>query len=225
MGLEALLRWRDPDSGIVMPADFLPLAEETGSIIAIGRWVLERSLRDLESWRELGFDFYLSVNLSARQLQDQELVNHVFQSLQAHHVPARSLRVELTEASILHDSITAERALRALRGLGVEIVLDDFGTGNSSLGVMRHFPIQIVKIDRSLTVACAQKRECAAMIGAVVALARTLGLTVIAEGVENEEIRREVVKLGCNGGQGHFFGKPVDAAKVPRIVKPTIPAE
>jgi diguanylate cyclase (GGDEF)-like protein/PAS domain S-box-containing protein len=224
--VEALLRWRDPDLGLVNPADFLPHAEETGAILAIGAWVLERSLRDLESWRHQGFDFTLSLNLSARQLQDQELVNQVFQALQAHHIAPRNLRLEVTEATLLRDASASERTLRALRGLGVELVLDDFGIENTSLGLLRRFPLQSVKIDRSLVATSPQKRESTAVIQAVVAMARTLEITVVAEGVENEEQRRQVMSLGCNAAQGFLYGKPVEAAKVPRFVdeRPTIPS-
>jgi diguanylate cyclase (GGDEF)-like protein/PAS domain S-box-containing protein len=225
--VEALLRWRDPDVGLVNPADFLPHAEETGAILAIGAWVLERALRDLESWRQQGFDFTLSVNLSARQLQDNDLVNQVFQSLQAHHIAPRNLRLEVTEPTLLRDATASERTLRALRGLGVELVLDDFGIENSSLGLLRRFPLQSVKIDRSLVTTSPQKRESTAVIQAVVAMARTLEITVVAEGVENEEQRRQVISLGCNAAQGFFYGRPVDAAKVPRFVdeRPTISTE
>lgn len=222
--VEALLRWRDPDLGVVGPADFLPHAEETGAILAVGRWALERALRDLESWRQQGFDFTLSLNLSARQLQDNELVNQVFQALQAHHIAPRNLRLEVTEATLLRDVTASERTLRALRGLGVELVLDDFGIQNSSLGLLSRFPLQSVKIDRSVITTSPQKRESTAMIQAVVAMARTLEVPVVAEGVENEEQRRQVISLGCNAAQGYLFGRPVDAAKVPRLVdeRPTI---
>ena len=222
--VEALLRWRDPDAGLVNPADFLPHAEETGAILAIGKWVLERALADLESWRQQGFDFTLSVNLSARQLQDNELVNQVFQALQARHVPASKLRLEVTEATLLRDATASERTLRALRGLGVELVLDDFGIENSSLGLLRRFPLQSVKIDRTVVATSPQKRESTAVIQAVVAMARTLEIPVVAEGVENEEQRRQVMSLGCNAAQGFLYGRPVDAAKVPRLVdeRPTI---
>jgi diguanylate cyclase (GGDEF)-like protein/PAS domain S-box-containing protein len=224
--VEALLRWRDPDAGLVNPGDFLPHAEETGAILAVGKWVLERALADLASWRQQGFDFTLSLNLSARQLQDPDLVNEVFQALQSHHVAARNLRLEMTEATLLRDPTASERTLRALRGLGVELVLDDFGVGNSSLGLLRRFPLQSVKIDRALVATSPQKRDSTAVIQAVVAMARTLELTVVAEGVENEEQRRQVMSLGCNAAQGFLYGKPVEAAKVPRLVdeRPTISA-
>jgi EAL domain-containing protein (putative c-di-GMP-specific phosphodiesterase class I) len=222
--VEALLRWRDPAVGIVNPSEFLPHAEETGAILAIGVWVLERALSDLESWRQQGFDFTLSLNLSARQLQDNELVNQVFQALQAHHIAPRNLRLEVTEATLLRDATASERTLRALRGLGVELVLDDFGIDNASLGLLRRFPIQSVKLDRSLVTTSPQKRDSTAVIQAVVAMSRTLEITVVAEGVENEEQRRQVISLGCNAAQGFLYGKPVDAVKVPRFVdeRPTI---
>ncbi len=217
--VEALLRWRDPSNGVVLPAEFLPHAEETGTILAIGAWVLKRALRDLESWRRKGLDFSLSVNLSARQLQDDGLVNHVFEALQAHHVAPRHLRIEVSEATLLHDVAASDRTLRALRGLGAEIVLDRFGTGNSSLGLVRRFPVQWVKVDRSLVSSCPEKSECAAMIQGVVAMAGALGLKVVAAGVEAQAQREEVAKLGCHAVQGYLIARPMDAAKIPGAVK------
>jgi diguanylate cyclase (GGDEF)-like protein/PAS domain S-box-containing protein len=226
VSVEALLRWRDPESGVLTPSEFLPHAEETGAVLALGRWVLEHALADLASWRAQGFDFTLSMNLSARQLQDHELVNHVFQALQAHRVAPRKLRMEVTEAAILRDPAMADRTLRALRGLGVELVLDDFGSDNAALSILGGHPFTSVKIDRSVVASSPQQRESTALIQAVVAVARTLELTVVAEGVENDEQRRQVASLGCHAAQGYLFGKPVDAAKVPLLVaeRPTLRA-
>jgi diguanylate cyclase (GGDEF)-like protein/PAS domain S-box-containing protein len=217
--MEALLRWRDPSQGVVMPAGFLPHAEETGTILALGSWVIERALRDFRKWRLEGLDGALAINLSARQLQDDGLVNQVFQALQAHHVAPRLLRLEVSEATLLHDAAASDRTLRALRGLGVEVVLDNFGSANSSLGLLRRFPIQRVKIDRSLVGGCEDRRECAAMIQGVVAMARSLGMKVVAEGVETAEQRAEIARLGCDAAQGYLIARPMDAAKVPGILK------
>jgi diguanylate cyclase (GGDEF)-like protein len=213
--VEALLRWRDPAAGVVAPADFLTHAEQSGAILDIGRWVLDRALRDLASWRDRGLDVAMSVNLSARELQESDLVNRVFRALQAYRIEPRALRLEVTEAALAQDAAEAERTLRALRGLGVEITLDDFGAGNASLGLVRRFPVQCVKIDRTL--AGPHRRESKAIVQATVALARGLGIAVVAEGIETEEARRAAAEFGCDAGQGYLFAHPLEAARVPGL--------
>ena len=212
--VEALLRWKDPDSGVVMPAEFLPLAEENGTIIPIGEWVLDRALQDLKGWREIGVDLTVSVNLSARQLQQAELSDGVFAALQRHGVPATKLRFEIPETALLADSDSVGRSVRALQAIGVEIAIDNFGSGYSSLGLVRGFSATAVKIDKSLVSSCPNKRECAAIVQAVSTMAKSLGLTVIAAGVETEEERRIVQSLGCERAQGMLVGKPMDWAQV-----------
>ncbi len=171
---EALLRWKDPDTGVVMPADFLPLAEENGSIIQIGQWVLERALADLRAWQEQAVDVMLSINLSARQLQHPELVGEIAVSLKSHGVEASRVRLEIPEPALMQSSDTVDRAVRALQALGLQIAIDNFGTGYSSLGLVRGFAVQAVKIDKSLVSSCTNKRECAAIVGAVGAMAKNL---------------------------------------------------
>jgi diguanylate cyclase (GGDEF)-like protein/PAS domain S-box-containing protein len=218
IGVEALLRWQDPKSGLVMPVDFIPLAEETGTIIAIGRWVINQALADLRQWRNQGLDLYVSVNISVRQFQHHELVNETFQALQAHGIAPRHLRLELTESMMMNDPPAAERALRALKGLGIELAVDDYGTGFSSLSLVRRFPIHVVKIDRSFVSGCPQNRECVAIVQAVSAMAYTLGLRVVAEGVETAEQRDAVMSMGVDGAQGYFFSRPVVASGVPWLL-------
>ena len=226
-GVEALLRWRDPASEVVMPASFLPQSEENGSIIEIGRWVLERSLCDLKAWRDQGLDLELAVNVSARQLQDPELVNEVRKALTRCEVPAARLRLEIAESALMSDSQAADRTIRSLHALGVKIAIDNFGTGYSSLGLVRGFAIDAVKIDRSLVSSCPDKRACAAIVQGVGAMARSLGLIVIAGGVESEEERRVMATLGCDRAQGNLIGRPVDWARIARLIvaKPAVPAE
>ena len=216
---EALVRWRTPPAPVVMPPDFLPIAEENGTIIPIGRWVLERALADLRAWRDRGVDITLSINLSARQLQQPELADSVRNALAAHGVAARGLRFEIPETALMVESDASTRTVRALQEAGVEIALDNFGTGYSSLGLVRGFALRVVKIDRSLVSSCPNKRECAALVQAVSAMARNLGLTVIAGGVETEEERRVVATLGCDRAQGNFIGRPVEAARIAELVK------
>ncbi len=212
--VEALLRWRDPMSGVVMPADFLPLAEENGTIIPIGQWVLDRTLEDVKAWQEVGIDLTVSVNLSARQLQHPALADQVFAALQAHGLPAKKLRFEIPETALMAESDLAERTIRSLQNVGVAIAIDNFGSGYSSLGLVRGFSATAVKIDKTLVSGCAHKRECAAIVQAVSTMSRSLGITVIAAGVETEEERRLVQSLGCERAQGMLVGPPADWAQI-----------
>ena len=215
--VEALLRWTDPDSGIAMPAAFLPQSEENGSNIQIGRWVLERALADLSSWQDLGLDLTLSINISARQLQHHEIADEIGASLKAHGIAASKVRLEIPEPALTRDTESADRAVRALRALGLQIAIDNFGTGYSSLGLVHGFSVQAVKIDKSLVSGCIDKRECAAIVGAVGAMAKSLGLTVIAAGVETAEEKQLVASLGCDRAQGNFIGRPVDWAQISEL--------
>jgi diguanylate cyclase (GGDEF)-like protein/PAS domain S-box-containing protein len=218
LGVEALLRWQDPNSGVVMPVDFIPLAEETGTIVTIGRWVIDQALADLSRWRAQGLDIYVSVNISVRQFQHHDLVNEIFQALQEHGVAPGHLRLEVTESMMMSDPRAAERALRALQGLGVQIAVDDYGTGFSSLSLVRRFPIHVVKVDRSFVSGCPEDRECVAIVQAVSAMAYTLGLRVVAEGVETEEQRDALASMGVDSAQGFHFSRPIMAADVARFV-------
>jgi diguanylate cyclase (GGDEF)-like protein/PAS domain S-box-containing protein len=212
--VEALLRWRDPETGVIMPADFLPLAEENGSIIQIGDWVLQRALADLKAWQGLGIDLQLSLNISARQLQHHELVSDIENALRVHAIDGSRLRLEIAEPALMNESDSALRTFRALRAIGLQTAIDNFGTGYSSLGLVRGFAVQAVKIDKSLVSSCPNKRECAAIVGAVGALAKNLGLIVIANGVETEEEKSLIASLGCERAQGKLIGLPVDWSQI-----------
>jgi diguanylate cyclase (GGDEF)-like protein len=178
--VEALLRWKDPGPGVVLPAGFLPSAEENGTIVAIGDWVLDRALGDLASWRERGMDITVSINLSARQLFQPDIAARLERAMHTHDVPPRFVRLELPETALMAESDKTDRSVRSLQRLGVQIAIDNFGTGYSSLGLVRGFSVNAVKIDRSLVSSCQNKRECAAIVHAVGAMARDLGITVIA---------------------------------------------
>ena len=223
-GVEALLRWREPTTGVVMPADFLPIAEENGTIIAIGQWVLDRALGDLKSWQDQGLDLTLSVNISARQLQHQELAAETLKCLERHGIEPKKLRLEIPETALTYDAAASDRSVRSLHAIGVEIAIDNFGTGYSSLGLVRGFAVNAVKIDRSLVSSCPNKRDCAAIVQALGALGKSLGLTIIAGGVETEEERRIVASLGCDRAQGHLIGRPVEWAKITREKSGTVRA-
>ena len=213
--VEALLRWRDPTSSdIVMPPDFLPFAEENGTIIAIGQWVLDRVLEDAKGWAEAGLELTVSINLSARQLQQQELSETVAAALRAHGQPAHRLRFEIPEMALMGDSEGLHRTVRGLQRLGAEVAIDNFGSGYSSLGLVRGFSVTAVKIDKTLVSSCPNKRECAAIVEAVGAMAKNLGITVIAAGVETEEEKRLVQSLGCERAQGMLVGRPVGWAEI-----------
>jgi diguanylate cyclase (GGDEF)-like protein/PAS domain S-box-containing protein len=214
VAVETLLRWRDPLSGVVMPSEFMPLAEETGTVTAIGMWVLDRALRDLKSWQAAGVDLVLGVNLSSREIQQHDLVDEVKRVLDLHGVAPERLRLEIKEHTLMVDSEAVHRTVRALRAMGVEIAIDNFGSAYSSLGLVRGLPVQVVKIDRTLISACPAKKECAAIVHAAASMARVMGIRVVAEGVETEEQRRLVVSLGCDAAQGYLFTHPVDASRV-----------
>jgi diguanylate cyclase (GGDEF)-like protein/PAS domain S-box-containing protein len=212
--VEALLRWRDPESGVVMPSEFLQLAEETGTVNAIGIWVLDRALRDLRSWQSAALDLVLAVNLSARQIQQHDLADELRRLLDEHGVDAGKLRLEIKEQTLMADTEAVHRVVRTMRAMGVQIAIDNFGSAYSSLGLVRGLPVQVVKIDRSLVSSCPNKRECAAIVHAAAAVGRVMGVRVVAEGVETEEQRRLVISLGCDAAQGYLFARPVDASRV-----------
>ena len=213
-GFEALVRWEHPQRGLVSPLDFIPLAEETGLILPIGRWVLEESCRQIAEWQRLvgpGRRLMISVNVSARQLQHPGLVETVAEVLEQTGLEPSSLKLELTESLMMQDlDLTIER-LQALLALGIELALDDFGTGYSSLAYLRRLPVSFLKIDRSFVKQLGVDPEDSAIVRAIVSLAHDLGMTVVGEGVETDGQRRELRRLGCSYGQGYLFSRPVPA--------------
>jgi diguanylate cyclase (GGDEF)-like protein/PAS domain S-box-containing protein len=217
VAVEALLRWRDPEAGVVAPREFMPLAEETGTVNAIGAWVLGRAIADARKWRDGGADLVVSVNLSARQVQQGDLAEQVRRTLEAHGLAPASLRLEIAEPVLMDGGDAVHRSLRSLKALGVGLAIDNFGSGFSSLGLVRGLPIDVVKIDRSLVSACPVRRECAAIVQATASMAASLGLRVIAEGVESSEQRAQMEALGCEGAQGHFFAEPSDAGRIAEL--------
>jgi diguanylate cyclase (GGDEF)-like protein/PAS domain S-box-containing protein len=214
---EALLRWR-PDSrkGAALdgspPGDFIAVAEETGLIVPIGGWAVREACRHLARWREMAPDRApqsVSVNLSGRQLARSELPDVVQEALSESGLPPSGLCLEITESVLMDDIDVAVGALKALKAIGVEIAVDDFGTGYSSLAHLRRFPVDILKIDHSFVAGLGRNPEDAAIVRAVLALARTLDLTVVAEGVERAEQLYELQALGCERAQGHLFSVPL----------------
>jgi diguanylate cyclase (GGDEF)-like protein/PAS domain S-box-containing protein len=213
---EALLRWRHPARGDVGPGEFIPLAEETGLIVPIGRWILEQTCRQAQAWREAGRpDLKASFNLSARQLRESSIVEWVADALAATKLPPANLIVELTESGIMQDD---EGRLHELRGLGVQLALDDFGTGYSSLSYLSRFPIDILKIDRSFVSSLGSRHDESALIRSVAQLAASMKLKTVAEGIERPEQLERVKELGCDYGQGFLLAKPMDPIRATRLV-------
>jgi len=208
---EALMRWKHPNRGMVPPAVFIPIAEETGLIISLGEWALQRACAEAANWPK---SVKVAVNLSPVQFRDRGLALHVVSALAKSGLPAQRLELEVTERLLLEDSDGTLAAMEQLKNLGVSISLDDFGTGYSSLNYLRKFPFQKIKIDQSFIQGLGEERDAQAIIGAVAGLGASLDKTVVAEGIETEEQMRQVKAHGCHEGQGHFFGEPMAAETI-----------
>ncbi|WP_299039004.1 bifunctional diguanylate cyclase/phosphodiesterase [uncultured Pseudokineococcus sp.] len=231
-GFEALLRWEHPTLGLLPPGEFVPLAEESDLILPIGRWVLHQACQHAGDWQRSGSrgaGVRVSVNLSARQFRDQALVEEVARAVRAAHLDPRLLTVELTETLLLQDSSVTTRRIEGLRELGVTLALDDFGTGYSSLSYLRRFPIDILKMDRSFLDEVPGDVRDEALVRGIVDLGGTLGLQVVAEGVETAEQAAALARLGCPFGQGFHFARPMPflealhAVGQPRLPLPPSP--
>jgi diguanylate cyclase (GGDEF)-like protein/PAS domain S-box-containing protein len=210
-GFEALLRWMHPERGMVAPADFIPIAEETGLILPLGRWVLEQVCRDAAGWepREGRAPVSVGVNLSVKQFTQPDLVDQVERALEGAGMDASRLKLEITESVILEDAEPAKSTLARLRTLGVELYMDDFGTGYSSLGYLHRFPLDALKIDRSFVMRMVEEPRNAKLVQAIVALAGNLGVRVVAEGIDSPSQLALLRELGCDFGQGFLFSPPV----------------
>ena len=211
-GFEALVRWHHPDRGTVPPAEFIPLAEETGVVSAIGRWVLQQALQQGAAWTaETAQPVRMAVNLSPRQLMDADVVTDVTAALLDSGFPAGQLTLEVTEGVLVHDVDAVVDRLQQLRDLGVLIAIDDFGTGFAGLSYLRRLPADIIKIDRSFVTDLATGGSSTTLIASMVELARSLGLGVVAEGVETEDQRQALTALHCGSAQGYLFARPQPA--------------
>jgi EAL domain-containing protein (putative c-di-GMP-specific phosphodiesterase class I) len=217
IGFEALVRWQHPTRGLVPPLSFIPLAEETGLIVPLGRWVLETACRQAATWHRARTDpsvapLFVSVNLSARQFTQADLVADVAAILADCGLDPSELELEITESVVMDQSEAGIRALKRLRDLGVRLVLDDFGTGYSSLAYLKHLPLDTIKIDRSFVAGIHEKAD-RSIVQAVIALAHGLGIGVVAEGIETDRQAGRLRELGCDLGQGYLFSPPVPADK------------
>ncbi|MFZ4518617.1 MAG: putative bifunctional diguanylate cyclase/phosphodiesterase [Microthrixaceae bacterium] len=219
MGLEALVRWRHPVRGLLQPDEFVPVAEETGQVVAIDDHVLRRSCELVAAWNaeRPGAPLSLSTNVSARSFADPTLPHRVAAALDHSGLPARDLFLEITESVMMEESIAETATMEQLVDLGVRLAVDDFGTGYSSLRYLKRFPVGVLKVDRSFTEGLGVDRENEAIVRAVVGLARSLRLATTAEGVESEEHVERLRDLGCEYGQGFLFGRPADAATTARL--------
>jgi len=210
-GVEALLRWHHPTRGLIPPDQFIPLAEESGLINEIGHWVLQQACWQARQWLDSGYPIRVSVNLSCIQLQQDNIVELVRDSLQQVNLPACYLELELTESCLLKDFDRSARSLNKLRLLGVSLAMDDFGTGYSSLSYLKRLRLHRLKIDRSFVTGLPTDQGDLAIVSTIVAMARSLGLEVVAEGVETEQQRISLLQLGCDEYQGFLFSKPLSA--------------
>ncbi|MCP5027961.1 MAG: EAL domain-containing protein, partial [Actinomycetia bacterium] len=207
-GVEALVRWFHPELGLVSPVAFIPLAEETGMIVEIGRHVLERSLAQLADWQAMGHDIYVSVNISAVQLQTDGIVPDILGLVDHYGVARHKLVLELTETSLVNDFRSVITRIDALREAGIQIAIDDFGTGYSSLRYANEFKVDILKIDRTFVVDL-EFEEQSTVISTVIELARHMGAKTVAEGIELPMMPPRLLRLGCQLGQGYLFARPV----------------
>ena len=219
VGAEALVRWRHPATGVLHPMKFIPMAEETGLIVPLGRFVLGRASRQARSIRDrLGVDLPISINLSSRQFQDKELVSHVTAALEACDLPPELLTFEITESMVMADVAGAREVMKRLNRLGVRLSIDDFGTGHSSLAYLKQFPVHEVKVDRCFVQGIAQNPVDSAIVQAILDLANAIGLSAVAEGVETADQVDELKMLGCHIGQGMFFAPPLCAEEFDELL-------
>jgi len=217
-GMEALVRWQHPELGLISPAEFIPLAEDTGLIEPLGEWVLRTACAQSRQWQTSGYDSpMISVNLSPRQFQQPDLLKMITEIVKTTRVNSDCLVLEVTESSFMKNSGAAIETLNELKKMGIKIAIDDFGTGYSSLGYLKRLPIDILKIDKSFVCDVTTDADDAALVMAIITLAHNLSLEVIAEGVETEEQLRFLRLLRCDGWQGYLYSKPVTAMAASRF--------
>lgn len=223
-GFEALVRWQHPERGLISPMDFIPVAEDSGQILQLGKWTLKEACRQMRVWQDLypsDPPLSISVNLSGRQFTQPDLMDQIRATLSETGLDPRSLKLEITESVVMDNIATATEMLKQLRSLGIKLSIDDFGTGYSSLSYLHRFPIDTLKIDRSFVSQMADNNENIEIVRTIVMLAQNLGMDVVAEGVETKEQLALLRKLGCENGQGFFFSRPAYASGAEKIIVDT----
>jgi diguanylate cyclase (GGDEF)-like protein len=224
IGVEALLRWDHPQRGAIVPDEFIPVLEQTGQIREVGRWVLQQACAQMAAWHARGDTLDISVNVSARQLDDDGITDDIRDALESSGLDASTLMIEITETALMHNLDTTARRLHEIKELGVRVAVDDFGTGYSSLAYLRQFPVDCLKIDRAFTHALSTSPESKALVGALVQLGKDLGLTTLAEGVETAEEMDILRGVDVDQAQGFLMARPLDPATLEeQLLAPTRP--
>jgi EAL domain-containing protein (putative c-di-GMP-specific phosphodiesterase class I) len=222
VGAEALMRWQR-GSTLVPPADFIPLAEETGLIVPLSEWAIREAARQVRIWQDnFGFSESIAVNLPTRLFERTDLVEHIHAAVTAHGVPHSAIELEITETGLMKEVHDVIKSLHRLNEIGVEISIDDFGTGYSSLAYLTTLPISVLKIDRSFVRDLGMTPQSSAVVTAIIALARSLGLRVVAEGVESMRQMEVLHRLGCTQMQGYLFTRPQPGAEIERWLHQTV---
>ena len=220
VGIEALIRWNHEKMGLIPPAKFIPLAEDTGLIIALDQWVMKTGMKQMSTWYEMGLNpTKLSLNLSMKQLQEKNLISIIEKTLKETQCKAEWIEFEVTESHIMHNVIEVIETLQKIKDLGISIAIDDFGTGYSSLAYLKKLPIDKLKIDRSFIIDIPDNKEDAAITNAMIAIAKSLDLMVIAEGVETERQKTYLVECGCKYIQGYYYYKPMPSKKIEKLLR------
>jgi EAL domain-containing protein (putative c-di-GMP-specific phosphodiesterase class I) len=213
-GWEALVRWQHPERGLVPPMEFISLAEETGLIVPLGKWVLQEAVRQASAWAQRFPSeppHLISVNISGRQFQQQDLIGTVMSALGESHFDPRCLKLEITESVMMRDPQASLEAMKVFSSHRIHLVIDDFGTGYSSLSYLQRFPVDTLKVDKSFVDGLGKDSESTAIVKAVISLAKSLGMRVTAEGIETKEQLEHLRSLDCDQGQGYFLAKPLSA--------------
>ncbi len=219
IGVEALVRWRHPRRGVLSPAEFIPIAEESGLIVPLGRWALREATQRAAQWCHDGHELGVAVNVSARQLDGDELIDDVRSALSESGLRPDALTLEITETALMRDARAAAQRLRSLKRIGVRIAIDDFGTGYSSLAYLRQFPADSLKIDRSFVAGVASSSDSRALIETLVQLGSSLGIKTLAEGIEDAAQLHELRQANCDLGQGFLFSRPVTGARIDDLLE------
>jgi EAL domain-containing protein (putative c-di-GMP-specific phosphodiesterase class I) len=223
--VEALLRWNDPQNGLVPPARFLPVLESSGMIVAVGEWVLQQAAEDCRRWRNAGLGpVRIAVNVSAQQIRRRTFVEHFLAAAASRTSDGYGLDIEITETGLLHDVDGASRKLRELRMAGMRVAMDDFGTGYSSLGLLSKLPVDLLKIDRSFISGLPADRASVTLVSSIIGLASAFNLATVAEGVETAEQLELPRRLKCNHSQGYLHSRPVPAAELERLLAQQVTA-